>query len=550
MTATSAPAVQLAPAKQDWTLAATLRSAAAARPAHVALRSMHGNELTYAQVLSCAESRAVGLQQLGISPGDRVALLMDNSLEMILTWFAVNLLGAVEVPCNTANRGRSLEHVLGNSGAGVVVVDSTYAPVLAEVAGALPELRAVVVHGADVELPWPTHRLETLTGPREDLSQVPCSYRDPAAIIYTSGTTGPAKGVVVSHAHMYLFARHVVEQLEISHDDVYYVCLPLFHANAQFMQVYAAMIASATVVLADAFSASRWVEEVHACGATVSSLLGVMAQYIYNQPPSELDTRHRVRRMITIPLPAAIAEDFERRFGVISIEAYGMTEVCLPTYRPKDEPLRPGSCGKVLEEWFEVAVVDPDTDEVLPVGEVGEIVVRPRSPYTTFLEYHAMPERTVESWRNLWFHTGDAGRRDADGYYFFVDRIKDRIRRKGENVTAYDIEVALMEIEGVREVAVVAKAAAEGEDDIKAYLVVADETAADPVAILQHCTARLPYFAVPRYIEIISEMPKTPNGKILKRELRSRSGSKAEWDRESAGWTVRRGDAGLVRRHT
>lgn len=306
------------------------------------------------------------------------------------------------------------------------------------------------------------------------------------------------------------------------------------------------MIARATVVLADSFSASNWVRDVNECGATVSSLLGVMAQYIHNQPVSELDSRHSIQRMITIPLPAAIAEDFGRRFGVRCIEAYGMTEVCLPLYQPRGAPVRPGSCGKPLEEWFEVMIVDPETDEPLPDGEIGEIVVRPRSPFTIFTGYHAMPERTVESWRNLWFHTGDAGRRDADGYFYFVDRLNDRIRRKGENVTAYDVEFALLEIPDVLEVAVVAKPASEGEDDIKAYLVIRQGVAVDPVAVLRHCAARLPYFAVPRYIELIPELPKTPSGKILKRELRAHNGSEAEWDRERAGWTVRRETAGLI----
>lgn len=543
---TRAGTVQLASDKKEWTLAATLRAAAATRPDKAALRSLRGEKLTYAEVLARSEARAAGLQAVGVSAGDRVVLLMDNSIEMLLTWFAINLLGAVEVPSNTANRGRSLQHVINNCGAAVAVIDSEYAEILAEVRAQVPALATVVVNGADVELPWPTHRLAELTGQPNSLVREPATYKDPAAIMYTSGTTGPAKGVVVSHAQMYLFAGHVVEQLEITADDIYYVCLPLFHGNAQFMQVYTAMIAAATVVLADGFSASNWIRDVHECGATVSSLLGVMAQYIYNQPPSELDSQHSVDRMITIPMPAAIAEDFERRFAVTCIEAYGMTEVCLPMYRPKGAPLRPGSCGKVLDDWFEVAIVDPDTDELLPEGHIGEIVIRPRSPFTTFTEYHAMPERTVEAWRNLWFHTGDAGRRDGEGYYYFVDRIKDRIRRKGENVTAYDIEIALMEIPEVLEAAVVAKPAAEGEDDIKAYLVTRDEAAIDPVAILRHCAARLPYFAVPRYLELIPEMPKTPNGKILKRELRARNGSEAEWDRERAGWTVRRGTAGLA----
>jgi len=536
---------ELAVDKDDWTLPTTLRSVAAARPGHVAMRTMRGEELTYAEVLSKVEARAAGLADLGVKAGDRVVLMMDNSIEMLLTWFAINLIGAVEVPSNTANRGDSLEHVVNNCGAAIAVIDAAYSEHLAEIQAQVPGLRTVLCHGPSTGLPWPTQDLARVTGDPSTLPEASVTYRDPAAIIYTSGTTGPAKGVVVSHGHMYTFARHVLEQLELEPDDVYYVCLPLFHANAQFMQVYAAMIASASVVLAEAFSARNWIKDINRCGATVSSLLGVMAQYIHNQPPSELDDQHGVRRMITIPLPATVAEDFERRFVVTCVEAYGMTEVCLPLYRPKGEPLRPGSCGKPLDEWFEVAIVDPDTDEPVTDGEVGEIVVRPRSAFTTFAEYHCMPERTVEAWRNLWFHTGDAGRRDVDGYYYFVDRINDRIRRKGENVTAYDIETALMELPEVLEVAVVAKPATEGEDEIKAYLVIAEHDSFDPVAVLQHCATRLPYFAVPRYLELIPELPKTANGKVLKRDLRAHDDAQTEWDREEAGYTVRRGSGEL-----
>ena len=541
VTAAAVQPVRMAADKARWTLPETLRSAAAARPDAVCLRDLDGAVLTYGEVVERVERRAAGLHALGVRPGDRVVLMMDNSVDMLLAWFAVNRLGAVEVPVNTANRGQSLRHVLLDSGAGVAVLDARYTAQVAEVAGSVPGLRTAVLRGPVTgALPWDCHALEDLDGPADQLPDVLPDHRSPGAIMYTSGTTGPAKGVVMSHAHMYTFAGHVVEQLEITSDDVYYVCLPLFHGNAQFMQVYAALIAGASVVVRDGFSASRWIEDVRGCGATVSSLLGVMAQYIHDQPRRAADSDNALHRMVTIPLPAAIAEQFERRFQVTCVEAYGMTEVCLPMYRPLHEALRPGSCGKVLEEWFEVAVVDPDTDEPVPDGEVGEFVVRPRSPFTTFSEYHGMPERTVEAWRNLWFHTGDAGRRDADGFYYFVDRIKDRIRRKGENVTAYDIEIALLGIDGVQDVAVVAVPAAEGEDDIKAYVVVRPGADLDHAEVIGHCARQLPYFAVPRYLELIAELPKTPSGKILKRELRSMNGSPHEWDRERAGIRITR----------
>ena len=539
----TAPTHPFIPTDRDSrTLPAVLRKGASTHPDKVCVSTISGESLSYAELLALAERRAAGLAAMGVGKGDRVLLIMNNSIDMIACWFAVNLLGAVEVPTNTANRGASLVHIANNSGAQVAIIDAQYASTLSEVAGELDTIAKVVVRGESAALNWPTTPLADLdlcTGPAPNIV---VAHQDPSSIIYTSGTTGPAKGVVVPHGHMYTFAVHVVEQLRIVEDDVYYVCLPMFHANAQFMQVYASLIAGASVVLADAFSASGWLDDLRSSGATVTSLLGVMAQYVYNRPESPRDSEHGVRRMITIPIPAVIAEDFERRFDTRCVEAYGMTETCLPIYRPLDEPLRPGSCGKALDDCFEVAIVDPVTDEPLPDGQVGEIVVRPRFPFTTFLHYHAMPERTVEAWRNLWFHTGDAGRRDADGYFYFLDRLNDRIRRKGENVTAYDIEVALTELPEVDDCAVIARPAAEGEDDIKAFLVIPDGTTPpDPVDVLAHCVKRLPYFAVPRYLEFIGDLPKTPTGKVLKRTLRAMPEAAGEWDREQAGWTVKRG---------
>lgn len=527
---------------EPLTLATTLRTAARKYGDRVCLRTLDGAAYSYAEILRRSEVQAAGLADLGVGAGDPVVVIMDNSVEMVIAWFAINLLGAVEVPSNTANLGTSLEHVMNNSGAKVAMVDGSYAQRLVDISSELEALTTVVCNGPVADLPWDTVSLASLAGDASTVPSNPVSYRDPASIIYTSGTTGPAKGVLVPHGHMHTFARHVVDQLEITEDDVYFVCLPMFHANAQFMQILPCVMTGATIVLAGAFSASRWALDLEVCGATVTSLLGVMAQYIFDQPPSPQDQAHQVRRMITIPMPAAIAHDFERRFDTTCVGAYGMTEVCLPIYRPLNEPLRPGSCGKALDRWFEVRVVDPVTEEHLPDGEVGEIVVRPRLPFTTFLGYHKMPERTVEAWRNLWFHTGDAGRRDAEGYFYFGDRLNDRIRRKGENVTSYDIEVALAELPEVDDAAVIAVRAAEGEDDIKAFLVIAEGVEApEPLDLLKHCVRRLPYFAVPRYFEFLEDLPKTATGKVLKRDLRKFENSDGVWDRELAGWTVKRG---------
>jgi crotonobetaine/carnitine-CoA ligase len=527
-----APAGATLPPKDTWAVPTQLYARAHRTPDKVFITAEDGESLTFAQTLTRAERTAAGLAALGVKQGDRVVLVMDNSPDLVVTWFAVNLLGGVEVPMNVANQGNSLAHVFNNSGAEVAVVDDRHVAGVVGSGPALENLRYLVVRGGSVptEVDWQCHTLEDVATCTAPFEPVEVSYSDTGAIMYTSGTTGPAKGVVMPHAHMYLFARHLVDNLRLTEDDVHMVCLPLFHANAQLMQAYASLIAGARIAIYPRFSASAWSRQIVECGATVTSLLGIMAQFIHNQPPSKIDRAHKVTRMVTIPLPSVIADDFERRFGVTCVEAYGMTETCLPMYRPIDEPLRPGSCGKVLSDWFEVAIVDPETDEPLPTGEVGEIVVRPRSPFTTFSGYHAMPDRTVEAWRNLWFHTGDAGRCDQDGYFYFADRTADRIRRRGENVTAYDIEVVLTELPQVLEAAVIGVPASEGEDDIKAVIVTEPGCFVDPAQILEHCRPRLPYFALPRYLEVVSELPKTGNGKVLKRLLRAHRVTDDEWD--------------------
>ncbi len=528
--------------KSAWTLPRTLRDQAARHPDKVFLRFEDGPALTYAETLEVSLRMAAGLRELGVQRGGRVVLMMENAPELVLAWFGTNLLGAVEVPVNTANRGAALIHVLNNSGATVALVDEDLLPALEGVADRLDHLRFVVSPSGGSRVPGTRGiSIRELSSGPPLAEEVEVGYRDVGAIMYTSGTTGPAKGVLMPHAHMFHFANQVVQQLRVRADDVFYVCLPLFHANAQLMQVYCTLIAGGQVHLAPRFSATEWLAQVRSSGATVSSLLGVMAQFIHAQPPSEQDRGHRLTRMVTIPMPAGIAESFEERFAVTCVEAYGMTEICLPLYRPIDEPLRPGSCGRVLEDEFEVRIVDPETDEELPPGEVGEIVVRPLIPYTTFLGYHQMPERTVEAWRNLWFHTGDAGSRDEHGYFSFADRTKDRIRRRGENITTYDIELALQSFPGVREAAVVAVPAQEGEDEIKAFLVTDGEI--DLRALVRHCVGNLPYFSVPRYLECVDELPKTANAKVLKRELRGRP-PVAEWDRLAVGMKVTR--RGLV----
>ncbi|GIX47406.1 MAG: hypothetical protein KatS3mg131_1617 [Candidatus Tectimicrobiota bacterium] len=243
-----------------------------------------------------------------------------------------------------------------------------------------------------------------------------------------------------------------------------------------------------------------------------------------------------------MPIAPEWGEAFQRRFKTKLLEAYGMTEINIPTYMPYDEGLRPRSCGKLLEEWFEMRIVDPETDEPLPPHTVGEIVVRPKEPWCFMAGYNAMPEKTVEAWRNLWFHTGDAGMYDEEGYFYFVDRLKDCIRRRGENISSFEVEQVLNRHEAVAESAVVAVKSefAGGEDEVKACIVLKPSYRLTPEALLDYCQERMPYFAVPRYVEFVDALPKTPTEKIQKHKLREAGITPATWDREKAGYRLRR----------
>ena len=362
-------------------------------------------------------------------------------------------------------------------------------------------------------------------------------------IMYTSGTTGPSKGVLIPHGHSYLAGLGLAEATFLTAADRYFVCMPLFHANALLMQFVGCLIAGAEVVVAERFRATSWLEEVRAAEATITNGLGVIPEFIFRQPPTARDRDHRLRLMMAVPIAPEWGAAFEQRFGVPFMQGFGMTECNIVAYTRPGDALVPGCAGYPLAEWFDVAIADPATDALLPAGQTGEIVVRPKVPGCVMAGYFRMPEKTVEAWRNLWFHTGDAGRFDDAGRLHFVDRIKDCIRRRGENISSFEIEQVLNAHPAVAESAVVGikVAGAGGEDEVKAYVVPAAGAAIDPVELLDWCAPRMPHFAVPRFVEVVTgELAKTPTGKLQKTALREAGITAATWDRESIGYVVRR----------
>ncbi len=492
-------------------------------------------ERSFAEVRDAAAVAAGTLAAAGIGRGERVALMCENRIELLDFVLGCAWLGAVAVPLNTALRGVQLEHQLVNSGARVLALDSALVEVLdviepRDAGGGVGARRDPRRHAAR-GLP----RART-AGARRAGGGLRRGAGETAAILYTSGTTGPAKGVQCPQAQFYWWGVLMGEQLELSEDDVLYTNLPLFHTNAlnAFVQ---ALVAGATYHLGPRFSASRFWQRVADAEATVTYLLGAMVNILASRAPGPEDSAHRVRVALAPGTPAGLFEPFRERFGVQLIEAYGSTETNAPIGVAPGEQ-RAGWMGRV-RSGFHARVVD-EHDEEVPDGVPGELVLRHDPPYAFATGYFGMEGKTVEAWRNLWFHTGDRVLRDEDGWFRFMDRLKDAIRRRGENISAFEVEQVLLQHASVSAVAVFPVASELAEDEVACAIVLAEGAAADPVALIRHCEPRLAYFAIPRYVRFVAELPLTTNGKVRKAVLRERGVAEGDWDREAAGVRLRR----------
>ena len=336
----------------------------------------------------------------------------------------------------------------------------------------------------------------------------------------------------------YLAASTEIGQRSRLHEGaVLFTGLPLFHCNAQEMTTLAAMLNDLTAAFEERFHASTYWETAAAMGATHVSLLISMINVLYKQPEKPTDRHHTVRVALTAGTTKQIWPEFEKRFGLTVIELYGMTECGCTTLMNPPNAIRVGSIGTPLD-FVEAEVVD-EQDRPVPNGERGELIVRPRRPFTMFLGYRNKPDKTVEAWRNLWFHTGDYVTRDADGYYFFVDRKKDVIRRRGENLAPYDVESVLNRHPAVFESVVIGVPSPLGEEDVKAFVQLKPGASATPKELFEFCVEHLPFFMVPRYVEFLAEIPKTANQKAQRYVLRQRSGGE-QHDREALGIALRR----------
>ena len=492
-------------------------------------------ELSYRGVRELAARSAGRLVEAGVRPGDRIATMCENRLELFELILGCAWTGAIVVPINTASRGAQLEHILGNCGARLLVVESAHLGAFAPLRSRGSIERAWVVppldgSPADPEA-VPGWSIDEVPAAGEPSAAHPAGPGDIAAILYTSGTTGPSKGVRCPHAQFYWWGVLMSESLRIVEGDVMYTCLPLFHTNAlnAFVQ---ALVSGATFVLGERFSASRFWARVKAADADVTYLLGAMVTILMARAYEPVEREHHVRIALAPATPARIFDRFRDRFGVQLVEGYGSTETNAPIVAEDPADGRGGYMGTV-RHGFHARVVD-EHDEPVPDGTAGELVLRHDEPFAFADGYWAMPEQTVQAWRNLWFHTGDRVVRDPDGWYRFVDRAKDAIRRRGENISSWEVEQAVLEHPSVSAAAAFPIPSELGEDEVMAAVVLEPGEALTPEELIDHCRPLLPYFAVPRYVEFVSELPLTENGKVRKQVLRERGLTPATWDREAA----------------
>ena len=472
------------------------------------LAKIAGGQWRHGESLDVVARRAGALAAAGIRRGDRVAIMCSNRVEILGVFLACGWLGAIAVPINTASMGPQIDYYMGNSGAKLLVIEPQF----------VERVRGAVAM-------WVTG--ESYPAPGAPLAPADVQPGDTLAILYTSGTTGPAKGVTCPHAQYYWWGVNTAAILGVREDDVLCTTLPLFHINA--LNTFAqALLIGCSVAFEAQFSASRYWSTIGERGATVIYLLGAMVPILLAQPAGGVERNHRVRIGLGPGVPSSALQAFEERTGVTLLEGYGSTETNFVIATTADTARR-GLMGWV-RPGFQARVVD-ERDAELSAGKAGELLLRTEEPLAFATGYFGMPDKTAEAWRNGWFHTGDRVVREADGSFRFIDRIKDAIRRRGENVSSYEVEQALLSHPDVAGAAVYPVRSELAEDEVMAALVGQPGCAIDCAAIATFCEARLPKFAVPRYMDVLQELPRTENGKVQKYKLRERGVTPSTWDR-------------------
>ena len=513
-----------------------------------------GTKMSYRQLDELTLRVGSGLAAAGVKVGSHVGVLMENCPEQLLAILGPARCGFVSVPLNAAAKGQLLAYFLNHADCTALIVEEALLSRFLEASDMLPRVHHVFVVRPDRGEPKQTPSLIDSVGEHvmrefEGLLDAPAllpddapAFNDLAMLLFTSGTTGPSKAIMYTHAHFIYWGSDVAFHHEYTPHDIAYVFLPLFHGNALLGSTMGSLMAGSSIALTHRFSVSKFWEHIRNSGATVFNGVGAVTNFLWKQAPSPSDLDHQVRRCHLAPVPG-FAKGFEERFGMTIMSAFGLTDYCLgAAYNTKSRRDKLGSCG-LPRAGIDLRVVDENDFDMAP-GEPGEIVMRNNNPWGASLGYYKQPEATAASRRNLWFHTGDRGSIDADGYIWYTDRIKDAIRRRGENISAFEVEEVIRTYPAVSDVAVYPVHAETSEDEVAVTITLKPGESANfsYESLIKYCSHNLAYFMVPRYVQVAKEMPMTLSQKIEKYKLRREAESdlSALWDRERAGITIAR----------
>jgi crotonobetaine/carnitine-CoA ligase len=524
--------------QHDRDLPKIIEDKARQHPNHVVFQ-FRDDPITLEELNARINQAANGFLEMGVKHGDKVAIMMPNSPEFLYTWFGLNKIGACEVPVNVALKGQGLAYQMVQSDCIALVADLQYLDRLEGVAGDLEAIRHIVytdsTASGEAQPNW--DGFEHLTyaefaDQSEDSPGVAVHYSDLASILYTSGTTGVSKGVMFSHHYWYDIWAESVKYSRYTDDDVLYTGLPFFHGNAQGITIGPAILADAKAVIVDRFSASRLWDDCRRWECTEANYIGGIIPILLKQEQHENDADNPVRLMVGAAAPQDEWHEFQKRFNTKILEVYGMTECYCCLVSPYDDP-RAGACGKTITGW-DVRIVDDDDNECEP-NSLGEFVARSNKMFVGTTGYYNKPEATIELFKNGWIHTGDLGRMDEDGHFFFVDRKKQAIRRRGENISSFEVESVISSHDDVLESCVVGVPADVGEEEVKAVVVLKEGRTTTEEELIRWCEPRMAYFAIPRYIAIRDSMPKTPSERVEKFKLKKEGITADCWDREAEG---------------
>jgi carnitine-CoA ligase len=500
----------------EWVMSAILEDRAERLGDRIAVHTTVGG-ISYAGLRDQAQRIAALLAALGVAPGDRVATMLNATPEYVGVWFGCAWCGAVEVPVNTEYKGYFLQQILQQSDSSVLIVQDHYVDRLRSIA--TPALRHIIVLGAlpDESIAQKTFHSLAAAADHTPLARVARQERDLLYVLHTSGTSGPSKGVMHCNRSALWTARVWKELAGLTADDVGYSYLPLYHVTARSALVMACVLAGGATVLRERFSVSEFWPDIRRHNATFTMYMGSVILFLVQQPMAADERDNPLRVAGGAACPPSIAGEFERRFNCRLLEVYGMTELGTVS-GPRDGAGSRGTMGRPFDH-VRIEIHDSD-DAGVAADTVGEIVVRPNEPYAIMQGYWRDPQATVDAWQNLWFHTGDLGKLTPNGDLVFMDRLKDSIRRRGENISSFEVERAVQEHPDVEECAAYPIKSEATEEDVMIAVVPRQHKQVDPEQLLDFCERTMPRFTVPRYLRVVESLPKTPTGRVQKHLLR------------------------------